>query len=319
MLSNIESMTAPVFSKIVKAPDNFLFDTSAKLTLAVFIATLGSRTQYSEQQFSDFMGWNDPDVVAREIGEFGEVIPSPKRENSINPAELVAMSTIYYPMLLDLEFALICNETSEEFVTSDHPVVRYNQLMEFDREGGSHSGWAWKGLQIFLPISHRICLFLYDASVYKVSGRTGSIVRTSRPMDIREMNTLQASSAQNAMYVRDNIECAVAALERSKNYRTDYTSTAARFRLNEDSELVRVSKSDIKTNLSLSFVSIRRKAMEWRSSIILARRRSVVYMRNPEFVEEHAEFTALVRAGRYAPGDFFKFKRDRNESRPRDD
>lgn len=310
MLGNIESLVAPVFAKMASPSDDIVFNASTKLTLAVFLVTLGARTQFSEQQLADFLGWYDIGAFERDIGDFGEVVPSPSRERSIGPAEIVASASIFYPMLLDLDFVLLVNETESEFVTSDHPVVRYNQLMEFDRDGGSHCGWAWKGLQVFLPVSPQVCLLLYDASVYRLSGRNGAKYRVSSVGDVQQVNTLQATSAQSAMYFFENGESCLLAAKRARRYRAPHTSSAVRFRSADRSEFLRVSNADVRTDLSLSFLSLRESAKHWRRSLLLSKRRELMYVRNPDLANEHREFADLVRAGKYGAGDFFKFRRD---------
>ncbi len=66
-----------------------------------------------------------------------------------------------YPILFDLDYKLLINETDVEFVTSDNPVVLYNQLFSF-RTYISNTGLATKGLQIFFPISPRYTLLFFD-------------------------------------------------------------------------------------------------------------------------------------------------------------
>ena len=44
---------------------------------------------------------------------------------------LLEVSSQTYPVLLDLNYKLLVNRTGTEFVTSDNPVVLYNQLLSF--------------------------------------------------------------------------------------------------------------------------------------------------------------------------------------------
>lgn len=72
----------------------------------------------------------------------------------------LGIATRTYPLLLDLDYKLLVNRTGTEFVTSDNPVVLYNQLFSFrDRRIGSYCGVAQKGLQIFSQSDQTRSLF----------------------------------------------------------------------------------------------------------------------------------------------------------------
>lgn len=72
----------------------------------------------------------------------------------------------------DLKVKLLINTTVTPFITSDHPVIRYNQFLEMRRHPGGNAGLAAKGLQVFLPLSPKHMLLFYDDWVYKVGGRS---------------------------------------------------------------------------------------------------------------------------------------------------
>jgi hypothetical protein len=86
-----------------------------------------------------------------------------------------------YPLLLDLHNKLLINKTSVEFITSDHPIVMYNQLLTF-RTFGSNCGVACKGLQIFYPLDPKKVLMLYDGQIYRVGSKRIAIDITN-PQD----------------------------------------------------------------------------------------------------------------------------------------
>src|SRR6266436_6771105 len=47
----------------------------------------------------------------------------------------LALSMRMYPLLFDMHYKLFVNKTNVEFITSDHPVVLYNQLFNFGNIG----------------------------------------------------------------------------------------------------------------------------------------------------------------------------------------
>lgn len=100
--------------------------------------------------------------------------------------------------ILDLRAHLI-SSSSNVFLTSDNPVVRYNQYCEGIEHSGV-TGVASKGLQLFVPLSPRHYLILYDSSTYRaVAGR---FTRKSKAVDsdIDQLNKIQLMSAEDHIY-----------------------------------------------------------------------------------------------------------------------
>jgi Protein of unknown function (DUF4238) len=95
------------------------------------------------------------------------------------------------------------NETSAEFITSDNPVIAHNQYCEGIKYRGV-LGWGCVGIQIFVPVSPRHLLLLYDAKVYAIETNDGR--RSSRIIDvaeIRNINSFQIVTARENIYFRD--------------------------------------------------------------------------------------------------------------------
>jgi len=103
------------------------------------------------------------------------------------------------PYLLDLELVVIKNESETEFVTSDAPVVLFNQWCQ-DVTGRGTTGFLQSGLQIILPLSPRFLVLLYDRSVYKIGTRKENAVVVKREDDVTQINTLQLLTAEENLY-----------------------------------------------------------------------------------------------------------------------
>ncbi|WP_461622080.1 DUF4238 domain-containing protein, partial [Bradyrhizobium sp. 23AC] len=76
------------------------------------------------------------------------------------------------------------------FITSDHPVVFYNQYAEH-RTIRSNTGLASKGLQIFYPISPYHIIILYDEAIYKIGAKKSTSVDVTSVSDVQQLNDLQ--------------------------------------------------------------------------------------------------------------------------------
>lgn len=163
----------------------------------------------------------------------------------------------------DLKMCLLSANSPDAFMTSDNPVFKYNLYCESFTAGGT-TGATSTGLLIFLPISPRFCLLLYDGSVYKV-GRPGKqelIITTSA--DVNLINGMQYIGADANLYF-------------SKGFSSDYferlsaTYGGARLEMgirtieaaevgNPLNILVHQYRHIPNLHLSLSFLSIRRNA-----------------------------------------------------------
>ena len=171
-----------------------------------------------------------------------------------------------YPLLLDLDYKLLTNNTVVEFVTSDNPVVFYNQLFSF-RNFGSSTGLAEKGLHIFFPIGPKDVLLFYDADVYTIVKRSRRIVEVKNYKDIYEINTLQMCSALSNVYFRDEALEIESLHRKASRFRKQMKASIGVFSGEEikdyRDELVSMSRVDVRTNLTLSFLRLKRSTRRW--------------------------------------------------------
>ena len=100
-------------------------------------------------------------------------------------------------LLFDLKAKVLLNGTKTEFITSDSPVVLFNQWCQ-GVSGMGTTGFASRGLQVFLPLSPRHVLLLYDSSVYKVGSKRSLTVTAQR--DVVGINGLQLTVADDNLY-----------------------------------------------------------------------------------------------------------------------
>ena len=109
------------------------------------------------------------------------------------------------PLLLDLRVKLLIRDKGPDLVLSDNPVTRCNQWAQnhpkFSQYEGL-TGLSSKGLQIFLPISKRTCLALYDADTYEYGSPSKTDCRISKT-DVMQLNKLQTFNAVSCIYFED--------------------------------------------------------------------------------------------------------------------
>lgn len=173
------------------------------------------------------------------------------------------------PIASDLKGHLFVNKTNREFITSDDPVVLYNQYCE-DITYLGVTGWNCRGLQVFWPISPRELVVLYDHSIYKVgrSHRGSTVTELTDKQDIFQLNSLQILNAHHNIYFAGinglNIveaECKALGNRRPKTRSRIVESEAIESKPGESDGLIHWYDPLLPAKLSVSKITVRRN---WR-------------------------------------------------------
>ena len=92
---------------------------------------------------------------------------------------------------------VVVNYCEDVFITSDNPLYFYNQYCQKTQRLGK-TGSRTIGLQIFLPLSPRDYLILYDGKTYDYVKKQAITIA-----DIRALNAFQVISAEANLYFSD--------------------------------------------------------------------------------------------------------------------
>jgi hypothetical protein len=104
-----------------------------------------------------------------------------------------------------LDCKILVNLSTLPFITSDAPVVFYNQLMEKANNYVGATGFVAKGLQIFYPIHPRLMICLYDPQVYDFGKGCENCAGTESVEAINQLNALQFINCQSQLFFDDSI------------------------------------------------------------------------------------------------------------------
>ena len=110
----------------------------------------------------------------------------------------IQQAIILRPLLHDLKYAVLVNESGTDFLFSDEPVVFQNPLMEKYSKSAC-VGVASHGLQIYFPISPTRMVCFYDSSVYTFKKQ---IMSVRSPKDVDALNILQIMSCLSNVYYK---------------------------------------------------------------------------------------------------------------------
>ncbi|MCZ0939542.1 MAG: DUF4238 domain-containing protein [Caldilineaceae bacterium] len=266
--------------------------------LLIHLATQWARTKYMadavqdmEESFLNYLS----ELDEQEAKRFRDDI----RRHLDNPVHLSILILMeIFPLLLDLDCKILANQTAIEFVTSDNPVVFYNQLFSFQKSQ-SNTGIAVKGLQIFFPIAPGKVLLFYDSTAYSVGRRNQPIVEVSDSHDVDQINLLQMANCQHNVYFRDTSIDLEPLDVRGHRFRRKAMSRLETFPIgkteNGSQELLAMSMSDVVTNLSLSFVRITRRTRRWRARFQRLKSRPALVIRNQALHDEFKKHQDKIR------------------------
>lgn len=118
------------------------------------------------------------------------------------PANLAIEQAIeQLELVLDLEPLLILERTggTRNFITSDHPLVRYNSFYLAKQINGGF-GYISRGAQFFIPISPHACILLYDSNIYHIPNQENNVLKLKKAKEIDQLNHLFFLNAHNNVF-----------------------------------------------------------------------------------------------------------------------
>lgn len=265
-LSKIESVFSNIIKKIIKLKSLPIHHSEEHLLLLIFIISMSSRTKYAGEEINETF-----DKALKTIFKDDPRVKDSLQNYKIGleyPASYsLGIALKLVPIISDLEFKLINNNTNTSFITSDNPVIKYNQLLELKKAFGGITGLAKKGIQLMIPLSPSNYFILYDYTVYKIGDRKQYTITVNNTNDVDKLNLLQLLSANENIYFdssikQDYIEMLFA---RGKKYIRIKKSNVLEYQSVDkiNTSLLLTYPEDIKINLNLSFIKLLKKAKRY--------------------------------------------------------
>jgi len=165
-------------------------------------------------------------------------------------------------LLFDLGLKVLVNTSNAEFITSDAPVVLFNQWCQ-DIRGMGTTGFASHGLQIFLPLSPSHMLLFYDPAIYRVGKMQALAVKVSSEYDVVGINRLQLTVAEENLYYSGAANTASAIDQLPFKWRRTQSQAVEVHRAVEDdgsSELLHVYHQPSDARLNISCIKVTKRA-----------------------------------------------------------
>lgn len=213
--SSLEGKIAELFSRFNQGDFNLNIDD--KETLYFYVMLQYGRTemaakqlQYLSRKVQTRIENSFPNRSCPKIS-FGETL--------LNSVKLsLEIASRYYDTIIDLDYKIICNYTSKDFITSDNPICLYNQFCEKINKPSFAFGSI--GAQIFFTLTPRLMLVIFDASCYKMGKQKERTIKIENIRDLYALNDIVSINANKVIYFQDKSKVCIRPKAVTHNYVT---------------------------------------------------------------------------------------------------
>lgn len=199
-LALLEDEAAKTLSKLLQNQTIRSLDQGERKVLAYFVATLDARTSAFREAQVDATKQLDKKLqdMADAMGkQYKSSAPSTEEEIREHHKQVMwAMTKSIVRILPHLSWSTLTTNRQNPFVISDHPLVKQNPVPPPAPWMGN-LGWINEGLEVFLPLSTVVCLF-----ISKPRNLTHLKQYELPPDLVNGINTLQTAYAQRFLFAR---------------------------------------------------------------------------------------------------------------------
>lgn len=211
-LSRLESTHATVLQKLDDNKSLNCLSDEEKMTLLSFISLQLTRTKASREDQEEWMQSLITELAKTDAEHGGDI--NPETVDALENRELLVKDDGMHahqmliahsqtPLLGDLQSLLLVNETEEEFILSDRPIVRDNYKFK-DKEQRFLVGFQSSGLLLFCPISSDLYLVLYDEEWYFIDEDSTDKVSIESRDVVNDLNKMQLIHAHESVYYEND-------------------------------------------------------------------------------------------------------------------
>jgi hypothetical protein len=293
-LNKMEGEIGPIISGAVEREELPRWTSKEHAGLLRLVVLQSERTQLAVDEMKE-----SQEKLIQKITELAPGAFPGLEKAKIDPAELprslLQQAEIALHVCHDLRCKMLRNRSAIPFITSDHPVVRYNQLYEEPQPIMSNTGFGCRGIQLFFPLNPKYLLVIFDSDVYTVGGRNFRTLSVDAgEEDVNTLNLLQVVNAGEHLYFNDGTEGryieelvkkAERFLRKEKGRARSGPAVVAGI---EHGQIVAMQRVDIQIGLNLRSMRVLPKADRYRV------RDPRVRIRSPELVDLISQFLRKV-------------------------
>jgi hypothetical protein len=289
-LSVIEGEQASTIRKIIRTGEPPKNGSNGFSDLIFFVILTEKRNPIAAEMMRQ-TNENFANLMSRHESIEGKYSAEYIRESMGSPiARSLSMVSDGVDVCADLHVKLLLNETPIPFITSDCPVVLYNQFFEHNEGKVPYgAGFGTVGSQIFLPINDKICLMFYDSKIYYAGKKKGKVIKIDNPKDITQINLLQMVNCHANIYGNELFteDYAKQLQELSKKFEKPHVVTRSEYPTGQPNSAVMLQTvTSCKTNMILSFMSLSTAGSTFKFSGFITYARPIVERVREEWKNE---------------------------------
>ncbi|MBB6130021.1 DUF4238 domain-containing protein [Mucilaginibacter lappiensis] len=199
-LETTEVKAALIIEEIISGQCLFQAGNPKFIQLLHFIMLYEWRTKASVDQTQNYLN-----SMFREISKYDSRLKDIDFEKyRLIHKEPAAFNLSYYMdswvVASDLIPFLLINETDQDFIMSDNPLIKYNPFMQKRACYWASNSILSKGIIYLFPLSTRYYIMLVDPETYEVFSTENDLIPIKNQSDINFINLLQCISADQNLY-----------------------------------------------------------------------------------------------------------------------
>jgi hypothetical protein len=254
--AEVEGIIAPAIARAIegqRAPENGSDDHKA---LIMFVALQNARTAAAMHRVQ----------LAANLMADAVYDGAPPADFLTTEEDALTLSLYSLPEMMvglsDLRIHAIVAPDGHQFITSDHPVCRFNHYCHGIKGMGVLGGVS-RGLQIYVPLSSKVGVLLFDSGVYKVGKKGTAASSIATPEDVLRLNQLVFLAAHENLYfadweMRGEVAGKVCAAVKGDSYKMQITEAVEE--ADDRSSLLHSYEVQPTLDIYLRFVHVRREA-----------------------------------------------------------
>ena len=273
-LCSVESIISKSINKMISSEELPALMTDSHVHLLLFLILMDVRNPNKVNQFlkgqqlikDRFISLNPKNQELEIVRAIEEI-----KNNDDETIKMLVLNAIgIIPYCMDLKIKLIKNTSGLPFITSDNPLIKYNQFLETRNWNfGAHNGYGTIGAQMFLPLNEKYMLILFDPDIYKVGNKKEKTVEINDINSISQLNILQYLNCTETLFFNHktnkiNIENLIKKTYKYKKANETYIKpfkVVDEFGgIKENQEVLKIGSTDLKIKLSLQKFKYNSKA-----------------------------------------------------------
>jgi hypothetical protein len=269
ILSKVESDVAPLIAKIIATNELPKRQSDDYQELLAFTVLTDIRNPIVTKNIFESNAHLEKfiNVDSDEEGDVQYVLPDITEQEAVDIAFSIFETSL--ASCADLDYKLLINTSKTPFITSDIPLIKYNQYLEYKKSLRAKNGYGNIGIQLFLPLSPTKMILFYDSMIYKVGDRKKDFIELNSEHEITQFNILQILNCQSILFFGDTV---------NNYYINDIVSSSKKFtkanltesrilpKMNDQGEIMKnenaifITQSSLSTKLTFSNITLTKNA-----------------------------------------------------------